>query len=229
VRKLLNHANDEGATEKEAETFMHKAREIMIRNDMKMEDILGDARLFVKRPLGNKFKRFPTWMFEVGHLLAEHYNVKMIRSFVKDKDLNEEYYLEIFGEPSNVDIAEYVGHALITQAKYLYKKFKKSERTSFNRISQKAFITGLVRGYKEKLNENLSETTSKIEAEEGFIIPQYNGKLLKEMYGQAYPNMRTLRSAQSRAGGFGAGERAGRSLSLAKGVKGGSGKVLQLS
>ncbi len=122
VSKLLIHANDKGATKAEAELFMNKAQELMLKHNIKMNDDMSD-RIYIKRPFGLNYRRFPSWLWQLGRLLEQHYNVKHIKTYCY-LDGKLYYRLELFGEPSNLDIAEYVGHALMTQADYLYSKYK---------------------------------------------------------------------------------------------------------
>lgn len=193
----------------------------MIRHNMEMKDVLGETKAFLKRPVGNMFKRWPSWMSGVAHLLSTHYNVNTIRTYTY-KDGEPHYYLELFGEPSNVDIAEYVGHALITQAENLYKEFKKQPSNSYRKRTKKAFVGGLISGYKQKLDKTEQASIEKIESEDGCIVPAFNKKLLNEMFGKAYPRVRSIATHGSRGAGRSAGIEQGRKLTLSKGVRAGS-------
>lgn len=253
VQKLMIKANDESVPEKEAELFMRKAKELMFRHDIEVKDVMGSERVWVKRPFGPNFKRFPQYMHDLGRLLNSHYNVQHIQTYGPDRTKR----LELFGEPSNLDIAEYVGHALLNQAEHLYSEYKKESAKEdakkrleakeegryyrkYSRISKRSFMEGLVSGYTSKLHassnqarENVEMSFAKDKAEsEGkeyvdgdrTIIPTYDVGLMKEMYGNAYPNMRTTRSAGSRGVGRGAGHSAGSSLTLSRGVRGSGSK-----
>jgi hypothetical protein len=256
VRKLLIHANDSGATEAEAESFMVKAKELMLRHDIKMQDISGNERLWVVRPIGPLFKRWPVYMWKLGKLLSRHYNVNCIQTYGPDGT----HRLELFGEPSNLDIAEYVGHALLNQADYLYEKQKvvhKMARDEMNatrsisstpiymrRLSKRAFIEGLLDGYSNKLTMSTKSAISRVGVEcakeravlggskyvEGdmAIVPVYNRKLLDEMYGNHYQRICHSQYSGSRGEGRSAGREAGLKLTLSKGVScsGNGGRLL---
>ena len=118
VRKLMIHGNDNGCTKEEAETFLSKAQDIMIRHNIKMTDICGTERVFVKRPVGPIFKRQPIWIWALTSIVKDSCNVEgiMIPS-------NDGVRIELYGEPQNLDVAEYIFHALLIQGKYLYDKY----------------------------------------------------------------------------------------------------------
>jgi len=242
VSKLLIHGNDSGCTEHEAEAFMSKAKELMLRHDIVMGESDQTDRVFVKRPFGLNYKRFPAWMWTLGRLLESNYNVKNIRTYFYKDDVKY-LRLELFGEPSNLDIAEYVGHALMAQAEVLYDKFRKEralevktirERDGKNayigtKISKAAFMDGLLNGYSSTLRQSKKETLEKITAEDGQVIPMYDSNLLKELHGKAYSNMTFTSTAGSCGAGRGAGMKAGKGMKLAKGVNSNGNRQRQLT
>lgn len=182
VRKILIHANDEAATEAEAETFMRKAKELMLRHDIAMKDVIGTDRLFVTRPFGPLFTRWGSYMWKLGGFLSRHYDVKYIKTYGP----NHTSRLELFGEPDKLDIAEYVGHALLNQAELLYKeqKVKVGEEKALKRLekrdlsldssdglkytpysrklSKRSFIEGVIAGYSSKMDENRQFVREKV-------------------------------------------------------------------
>jgi len=243
VRKLLIHANDSGATEAEAESFMRKAKELMLRHDIDMKDVTGSERVWVTRPIGPLFKRWASYMWALGRLLSINYNVKYIKTYGP----NNTSRLELFGEPDNLDIAEYVGHALLNQAERLYNEHNNDEsreRGYGHRLSKRAFIEGLITGYARKLEldkenaiERVGVMVAKEEAErqnrsyvdgDRALIPAYNVKLLNEIHGNCYSGIKTRMVSVSRGAGFLEGKVMGSRLRLSKGVQynGMNGKLL---
>jgi len=179
VRKILIHANDEAATEAEAETFMRKAKELMLRHDIAMKDVIGSDRLFVTRPFGPLLSRWSSHLWKLGGFLAKHYDVKYIKTYGP----NCTSRLELFGEPDKLDIAEYVGHALLNQAELLYeqqrvkvageKMLKRLEKrdlaldglkyTPYSRkLSKRAFIEGVISGYSSKMDNDSKSVREKV-------------------------------------------------------------------
>jgi predicted SprT family Zn-dependent metalloprotease len=249
VRKIIIKANDDAATEEEAELFMRKARELMLRHDIEMQDVVGSEKVWVRRPFGPLFNRWPAYMWRLGDLLSEHYHIKHIRTYGP----NGTKRLEIFGEPDKLDIAEYVGHALLNQAELLYDKYKKevaAERAEGIRngsytpapngwgkrkISKRAFMEGLIDGYSEKLRRDLADAKRRVgeevaQEEKGMayepgdcaMVPTYDRRLMEEMYGKEYPNLVTHTCSGAYGMGRGSGRAAGSKLTLARGVNRGS-------
>jgi hypothetical protein len=210
---------------------------LMLRHDIATQDVTSTSKVFVSRPIGPLFKRWQSYMWSLGELLVDNYNVKCTRSHAT----NGTSHLELFGEPDNLDIAEYVGHALLNQAERLYTVHKNdlNRKNSYSysyggRLSKRAFIEGLIHGYSQKLLKDKKDVIDTVEISvakeyakkdgrsyvEGdrAIIPAYNKKLLKEMYGMAYPRLRTVSRMGSRGEGWSAGQSVGSSLRLAKGI-----------
>ena len=252
IRKLMAAAaSDSGSTEAEAETALKKAQEIMIRYNISMMDVAGEEKVFVVRPFGPNFKSFPAWLWGLGDFLGNQYQVKNIRTWGP----NGTKRLELFGEPDRLDIAEYIGHAILNQGKLLFLQHKKEHNARMktdenyyrlntfekwdeknggykrvaHRLSERAFMEGLISGYSQKLAMNRDTIKSKIESEDGAIVPTYDHKLLQEMYGKSYPNLLNHKSAFSRGQGREAGREAGHNLRISKGVTQGGNRGRLLS
>jgi predicted SprT family Zn-dependent metalloprotease len=251
VRKIIIHANNKACTDEEAELFMRKAKELMLRHDIEMKDVMGKDRVWVRRPFGLNYTRWPAYMWRLGNLLKEHYDVESIRTHGPLIGNRHTSRLELFGEPDKLDIAEYVGHALLNQAEALYilhrdkraeKRKKEKEAGQYQawtqrKLSKRAFIEGVILGYSQKLKEDtekarqrVGEEVAKERAEKKgskyiagdcAMIPTYNKQLLNEMYNQSYPNMINSHYAGSRGDGRGAGLEAGNKLTLSQGIKSG--------
>jgi hypothetical protein len=239
VRKLMVHGNDKACSKEEAEVFLEKAQELMIRHNIKMVDVCGSERFFVKRPVGPTFERRPTWLWMLGQIVMESCNVKAI--LIEDCKQSR---LEIYGEPNNLDVAEYIFNALLVQGTYLYNSYLKNVRdirkteieiakkkASLNNTSYKLYLTfspkpssgsflcGLFNGYYTKTNGNKKVVLDKIQKEDGAIIMS-NDKLLNEMYNKSY-NVRNGSSRRfSLNSHYYAGNNAGKNLTLAKPVSG---------
>ena len=239
VRKLMIHGNDNGCTKEEAEVFLAKAQEIMIRHNIKMTDICGNERVFIKRPVGPIFKRQPIWIWALASIVIESCNVQgiMIPS-------GNGIRIELYGEPQNLDVAEYIFQALLIQGKYLYDKYlenhqeiKKKEDAirklkreagisndnsySYSRHESKpssaSYLLGLFQGYKDKLFDDRRDVYDKIEAEDGTVVTT-DDKVLREMYEKTYhPRKSSGRSANYNSH-FSNGQNAGKNLTLAKAV-----------
>jgi len=245
IRKLLIHGNDKACTREEAETFLGKAQELMIRHQIKMEEVCGSERFFISRPVGPKFVRLPSWLWSLVDLIQVHYHIKAIAIQTGGYKRQKEYRMEFFGEPSNLDIAEYVFHALLNQGEAMFKVFKVEHTnkckvdpdylekfTSYtyswegskgkgtrNRISQASYFMGLFSGYASKLYKEKKIVEDKIKAEDGSII-LIKDEILKEMFNEYYhprSSKGTAYNLKSNAA-YSAGRSAGSNMTLSKGV-----------
>lgn len=217
IRKLMAKGQCEGASESEAETFMKKAQQMMDTYNLSNEDIIGMTKIFVKRPVGGLHERFPTWLWDLGHLVCKNYGVQNIRTYTYDRSSKQYCFLELFGEPHNVDIAEYVFHVVMAQGESLYEKYKKSERNSEHRLSKASFMKGLISGYSSTLKIAKNDIVH-TNAESALISA--NDFMLKEKHRQAYPKMTTVKTAGPCGDGYWAGKRAGEGIVVRSGLKG---------
>lgn len=153
VRKLMNHGQNAGATQAEAETFLAKARALLLKHQLDLDDLQDanlDARTYVQRPIGRLFKRLPGYYHYLGNLLSEHYLVHYIQVWhriYRGEEIRQLSGIELFGEPNNIDVAEYVAHQLLVQAEMSWMRIRPTLRDA----NKRAFFTGLFLGYSEHL------------------------------------------------------------------------------
>lgn len=241
VRKLLVKGTDGSVTKEEAELFLNKAQELMMRHEITMKDITGTDRLWLKRPVGESYVRWPHWVWDVANLLTTFYSVKSIRSYHYVNG-RLRYHLELLGEPDNLDIAEYVFYAIVNNGKELFEKALTEHREKcksdvgyrsnfadysgrLGRFTFASFMRGLVKGFKEKLYSQQDIIEDKINHETDgsySVVAMSNKKLLDEMYDKAYPNSRKLSGVRYSSRSSAAGRAAGQNLSLNQAVRNGN-------
>lgn len=228
IRKLMAKGQCEGASEAEAEAFLGKASSLMSAHNISNVEVMGTEKCFVARPVGGKHVRYPKWLFAIGRLVCENYNVEQIRTYTTNPKTGQTYsYLEIFGEVHNVEVADYVFHVLLNQINSLYEKFKKSGRkTSYRKISKSSYVQGLIQGYRAKLHESKVDSEDFTPEQNALILA--NDAMLKEKYHDRYPNMRMSKS-KTRGAGFSQGQGDAGKLSIHTGVGGSSKGRLQLN
>jgi hypothetical protein len=229
IRKLMAKGQCESASEHEAEVFMAKAQKLMENHNITNTAVMGTDKLFVRRPVGGKHKRWPTWLWALGDLVCRNYNVDCIRySYFNHRDLNNYTTLELFGESHNVDVAEYVFHVVQRQAERLYEKHKKdpNRRRGYRKLSKASFMRGLMNGYSERLEEEKAENTF---TEEQTAILLSNDRMLKEKFRKEYPNCRHSRVAGPRGDGIEAGAEASKNIRVDKGLNSSKRKQLRLT
>jgi len=240
---------DEALSQAEAELFMEKAQNLMLRHELTMKDIMGTDKLWIKRPVGAHFKRWPMWMGCLGMAICDIYHVRCIRTYTYVQGQGYRYYLEFFGEPDNLDIAEYVYHAVLNNGKVLFLealrehnlKLKndpiyrqnnsrwsyESGKTRARKFTESSFMLGLISEWRLKMEQDKTRIEHELNSEDASyaIVSAENEKLLEEMYGEAYPNMRKLGRSSSSGLGGSAGRRAGAGLNIGTGIRSGSGQL----
>lgn len=244
IRKLLAKGGDSSVTEEEAQLFMNKAQEIMLRHNVSMREVMGADVLWVKRPVGERYKTLPSWLYELANLVRDHYNVKCLSCY--SYSAFERYrHMELFGSADNVDVAEYVFCAILNQADILFKQahaehkrnmkededyFIEHSHISWNKrkrayvrradkFTQYTFMTFLVKAYASKLYTHKKTAIRRIEAEDGVLVTT-NDRILNEMYGEFYPNLKSIKlaCAHGSAAAGQAGREAGNDLHIGHGV-----------
>jgi len=223
IRKLMAKGSCSSSTEAESHAFALKAKSLMKKYNLTNRDVMGMDKAFVKRPIGGKYRRFPHWLFALGNLICKHYSVEYIQTYVRDpRTYDMYYYIEIFGEPHNVDIAEYVFHVVQTKGEAMYLNHKNDPNRNRNRrkLSKPAYMEGVVDGYASTLEvpeNNVSHL------EEALLLA--DDQILKEKMRQAYPRMRNSHSTFRTGSGGSEGMAAGRGISVSTGVGGSSSRA----
>ena len=235
IKKLLAKGSNDAVTELEGEIFLQKAQELMIRYNLDIADLSDTGQFYIQRPITPIAKRWPDYYYTIGHLMSKHYNVQYIRY-----NTHEGAYLEYFGEPSSVDVAEYVTHILLQQGEYLYKEFLKEHKERRIRdgyapkASQAAFMNGLINGYGRKLANQRDAAINKVQSEkpagsegkpcQDIILA--SSKILREHFEGYYKPTKGQRNGYHGAG-YAEGSKAGASLSINQGVQAAtSGKMI---
>ena len=105
IKKLM--ALGESNHKKEAELAITKAHELMVKYNISFKEIPKEDRIFLGRPVGDIMKKVPSYLTILTNLISEYYFVNAI--FMLNR---RGRYVELFGEPHNLDVAEYVYHFL---------------------------------------------------------------------------------------------------------------------
>lgn len=241
IQKLLAHGNDISISTEESQLFLNKAQELIIKYNVSLNSNSKDNNFFTIRPVGPLVDGHRAWLSAVSGLVASYYNVSCIWMYC-----NEKRRMEFFGTPENLDVAEYVFHALLTQAESLWEQYKENHnekakndpnyllsigttyRGNAHRISKASFMRGLVNGYNAKLRSEKRIILDSFTPNDRAVISANDG-ILKEAYKKHY-KPRNLAKSACKGQGYWDGHKAGSSLSLAMGVTSGSGsKILMIA
>ena len=208
IRKLLAKGNDGAVTDEEAQTFLTKAREIMLTNNID-EGMLGVKKdVWVFRPVTVPMKREPIWHWKLARLMNDLYNVRHIRL----RACSGIYY-QMFGEVSDVDIAEYVFHVLMHQAQRAFKEYQKSRKGEYGRASMIQFVEGLVCAYRERFcRKDVSSVQDSLSGNE---IMLKRKKKVEDKFNEMHPDLKTIKRYYTHRGtGWEAGNRFGKTITV---------------
>lgn len=246
VKKLM--ALGESNHKEEAQSAITKAHELMVKHNISLTEIPDEDRRFVGRPVGHVMKKVPTYVKTLTRLISDYYFVNAIymskeRKFGGGRDIIERY-VEFYGEPHNLDVAEYVFHFLLMEGEREWNKFQKSNeykdrlegvtvdeyddeyyyRTGNYRkkrraaYSKVAFIDGVFDGFKEKLKTREELVLEQLDLEGNTLPIGVNDPLLQEKYKNHYNPSSWGSSGGYGGGGFGAGRNIGKNLTIRSGV-----------
>ena len=226
VRKLLTKGNCYSLNKVEADLFLNKAREIMVRYNINMSNVCGNDRFWVTRPVGPLYKNVPRYIYVLRNIVEDFYFVKTIGTYayvyINGRRIHK-HYTEMFGEVHNIELAEYVYNALLSNAELLWKEFvveHKSKGESIRGVYHKNnFIKGLLNGYSSQLREN----DAKIIDKDTEALIHINDPLLDELFKKQYPRISYGRSYyDNRSGGYSSGLERGKKMRISQGVAVGS-------
>jgi len=225
IQKLFIKGNCQSLNKEEAELFLHKAQELMMKYNISIRDINGNDKLFVTRPIGSIYKKMPNYVNTICSILREHYFVKTIiipkSAPFRVSKRNYVWSIELFGDKNNVDTAEYIFHALIVNGEHLWKAFSKERKAEGERIrgeySKASFLEGVYTGYQRQCEETQEHLEKK--GMDFTSLVYLKDPIVEEMYHKQYPHLKNSHSYNyARSGGYGAGVAKGLNLRIARGV-----------
>lgn len=213
IQKLLSLATSPHKEESEAATL--KANQLLIKHNLKTYAISNDPEMGLKRLLHGK--KASTKLQTISSILRSFFIYPVISYTTTG------VYLEIFGEKTNIDIAEYVGLFLDKKLEELWKEIQ-NKRPEMKGITKKnSFFRGIAKGYKEKI-KRIHETA---ENKNGLLVIE---KALQEHIGMAYPKLSSTKSsAKNCKTAQELGKKEGQNLNIHQAVHSSSSKDFYLS
>lgn len=238
IQKLLALASS--SNENEAKTAASMAQSLLVKYNLTMTDVEEDPeQKYHSEFVDTGRQRFdPAWKF-IQSLLRDFFFVEIVQTKKRvriDKDTVTYWdstkvvncYV-MFGQPHNVEIAKYIRDFLMRSFAELFKDYRK--RTGAELGSRNSFYMGLFSG----LHEQLKTTRQKVENETGLVVVEDAD--LKDFIDK---NLGKVKSSPSKyvvsndSQAMAEGYEAGKNLSIARGLGGGSeskkevGQVLRL-
>jgi predicted SprT family Zn-dependent metalloprotease len=213
VSKLLALAGS--ANQHEAETAMAKAQELMRAHNVEAVRTRAERRYHFER-LGTPTQRVHEPARWLARIVADHFFVEVIwvQVYLPHEGVRASV-LEACGAPENLAIAAYVHGFLEHTAERLWREHKAQGRVRGQ--DRLRFITGVMRGFKEKLEGQQVEGKGK-----GLIWVK-DGDLQRHM-GRRYPRTTKVhRVGTTKNAAFHAGRAAGQGIVLNKPMTSGGG------
>lgn len=207
AKSLLKLA--ESSNPHEAELAALKANQLLLKHNLNSAGISGDERFYVKKVL--RAKRKNAKLSSVYDILR-HFMVRPVLTYGK-----QEVALEVTGNRTNLELAEYVAGFLDEELERLWLKTKE-ERGLKGVRAKNSFFHGVAKGYEEKISR----------AKGGFDPQETRALTLIErnldlQVRRVYNRLGASSSSAARdANSYNLGQKAGRSLNINKGVKSGS-------
>ena len=145
LKKLLSLTSSDNPHERELATL--KANELLLKHnlDQAINQELSDETIYVKRVL--EAKRKETKHIAIYEILKTFY-VAPIFNHGKGA-----FYLEVIGDKTSVELAEYVANFLDLELEKMWKITKKENPHLKNVSAKNSYFRGVSKGYSEKINQ----------------------------------------------------------------------------
>lgn len=144
VQKLMALATS--SNKHEAEQAMIKSQQFLLKHNIDFKNIEDedDEKIFLKRIM--KQKKESAKMRSIAKILETFF----VNTVYNRK--NGCIYLEVIGNSTNVEIAEYVANTLQHQLDVLWNQAKKHQPDLKGTIAKNSFFIGVAQGYCNKIN-----------------------------------------------------------------------------
>lgn len=148
LKKLLALATSDNAHERELATL--KANQLLLEHnlDLSKTSSSDDEVVYVKRVLTASRKS------------AKHVAIyEILKTFFVSPVFNHGrgiFYLEVIGDKTSVELADYVAHFLDTELEVLWKETQKENPMMKGASSKNSFFNGVAKGYVEKIEKQKS-------------------------------------------------------------------------
>ena len=162
VKKLLFLGDS--PNENEAQAAVDKAQRLLLEYNIDLVE--SDAeRDFEHRQLGLVKGRHPAWELWLAMILNESFFVEVLwtRSYDAGRDL-EGTVLEVYGTPTNLDMADYVHDYLSRLLERLWSEYRRQRRLRSNRERMRYFA-GVLQGFHGKLSKQRVDPGNSAESE----------------------------------------------------------------
>ncbi len=134
----------------EAELALARAHELALRYNIDLRDA-AERSEYERRLVGPPMSRIPSYYWSVTAIVADFYFVQYIsRSVVDPRRGSKLKVVELYGTPTNLDLAEYVFHFLLNQGLAEWRAYKEVHRAK-GITAKLSFLKGVYAGFHERL------------------------------------------------------------------------------
>ncbi|MDD4973303.1 MAG: DUF2786 domain-containing protein [Bacteriovorax sp.] len=148
LKKLLALATSDNVHERELATL--KANQLLLEHnlDLSKTETSGDEIVYVKRVL------------EATRKSSKHVAIyEILKTFFVSPVFNHGrgiFYLEVIGDATSVELADYVAHFLDIELEAIWKQTQKENPSLKGKSSKNSFFNGVAKGYVEKIEKQKS-------------------------------------------------------------------------
>jgi hypothetical protein len=216
LKKLLALSSSDNPHERELATL--KANQLLLEHnlDMTRQAHQDDEIVYVKRVL------------EASRKQTKHVAIyEILKTFFVSPVFNHGrgiFYLEVIGDKTSVELAEYVAHFLDVELDNMWKDAKKKNPTFKSLVAKNSFFRGVSKGYVEKIESQKKKSAQSFELA---LIEKNLAAQLKTVYSRIGHS--SLGGGTHHHGANAAGIESGRNLSIKPGIKNKSSKTFLLS
>lgn len=217
LKKLLALSSSDNPHERELATL--KANQLLLEHnlDMSRATNVEDETVYVKRVL------------EASRKQTKHVAIyEILKTFFVSPVFNHGrgiFYLEVIGDKTTVELAEYVAHFLDNELETMWKDVKKKNPTFKSIAAKNSFMRGVAKGYVEKIEMQKKKSAQSFELA---LIEKNLAHKLHTVYSRIGHS--SMSAGSHHSGANAAGIESGRNLSIKPGISSNkSGKTLLLS
>ena len=216
LKKLLALTSSDNPHERELATL--KANQLLLDHnlDLTRHERLDDETIYVARVL------------EASRKQTKHVVIyEILKTFFVSPVFNHGtgiFYLEVIGDRTSVELAEYVAKFLDHELEVMWIETKKKNPDFKNIAAKNSFLRGVSKGYVEKIESQKKKSAQSFELA---LIEKNLQKQLKTVYSRIGHS--SMSSGSHHSGANAAGVESGRNLSIKPGISHKSGKTLLLS
>ncbi|MGZ3790307.1 MAG: SprT-like domain-containing protein [Bacteriovorax sp.] len=216
LKKLLALASSENVHERELATL--KANQLLLEHNLDLTKTCesDEETVYVKRVLSASRKS------------AKHVAIyEVLKTFFVSPVFNHGrgiFYLEVIGDKTSVELADYVAHFLDHELEVLWIQTQKERPTLKGKASKNSFFNGVAKGYVEKIQKQKTTLAS------GSELVAIEKNIQKHLH-IVYPRIghSSLSAGKHDADAHNAGKVKGSNLSIKPAINSGSSRTLLLS